>query len=205
MAILSGIKGRIVRNGDTLKKEIKKDILEVLTKSLSAIKRNDITELRELSNHTLHTISVYQDDYSAGIAVLIYSLSKIFERSDLKRFKDWDNFYESCLTNLKNAKESLEKDDVEFYVKSIKSLLGAVRRLETNLGKYIADVFSSAKIHKASRIHEHGISVGRTAELLGVSEWDIMEYIGKTGISDVPFSISKKVNQRIKFTRSLFK
>jgi hypothetical protein len=60
-----------------------------------------------------------------------------------------------------------------------------------------------SKISKGSRLYEHGISIGRTAKLLGVSKWDLMQYAGKTGIHEVVSGIN--VGERIKYAKSLFK
>ena len=36
-----------------------------------------------------------------------------------------------------------------------------------------------ASINKASRIYEHGISLGKTAQLLGITQWELTEYTGQ--------------------------
>ena len=53
-------------------------------------------------------------------------------------------------------------------------------------------------IKKASRIYEHGISMQKTAKLLGISIWELAEYSGQTGISNVNLSITLDVKERIK-------
>ena len=60
-------------------------------------------------------------------------------------------------------------------------------------------------VSKKAEVKPYGISIGKTAELLGVSKWDLMEYIGRTGIYDMGESISMNMEERIKFTRSLSK
>ena len=60
-------------------------------------------------------------------------------------------------------------------------------------------------INKASRIYEHGISMQRTAELLGISEWELSEYAGRTGISDVNLSITMDIKTRIEKAMELFR
>lgn len=187
-----------------MEEEVKKDILEVLRKSLEAIKKEDIVNLRELSNHTLHDASIYQDDYSTTIAIIIYSLSKIFERVSYREYKSWGMFYKNILEFFDKAIKALENNDIENYEAVVHNMFNAVYNLEPKLRDYIIAVFQGAKIHKASRLHEHGISVGRVAEILGLSEFEIMDYLGKTGIADVEFSITKNIKERIKFVRSIF-
>jgi len=53
-------------------------------------------------------------------------------------------------------------------------------------------------------LYEHGLSIGKTAELLGINKWELMEYAGRTGISDVQENITISMKDRIKFVRGLF-
>lgn len=184
--------------------QAKQDILNVVKEALIAVEKNDAVKLRELSNQTLHSSSIFQDENSITIAVLCYALSKIFERINYKEYKDWNIFYTICLVNLKNAKESLEKDNLSLYQNSIKNILNVIDKLSSNLKKYIKEVTEQAQIAKGSRLYEHGISIGRTVELLGISKWELMNYSGKTGIFDVEENISMSIDKRIKFARSLF-
>lgn len=188
-----------------MQKEVKKDILNILKKSIKLIKENNTTKLKELSNHTIHDASIFQDNYSTQTAVLIYALAKIYERTRYKQFKTWPLFNKTVKETIKKATISLEKDNLQDYEKSIQNLLSIINKLEHKLKNYIKEVIEKAKIHKASRIHEHGISVEKTASILGISEWELMDYIGSTGIPDMPHSVTKNVIDRIKYTRSIFK
>lgn len=188
-----------------MQKEVKRDILNILKKSLKLIKDNDTTKLKELSNHTIHDASIFQDDYSTQTAVLIYALAKIYERIRYKQFKTWPLFNKTVRETIKKATTFLEKEDLQNYEKVMQNLLTTIDKLENKLSNYIKEVIEKAKIHKASRIHEHGISVEKTSSILGISEWELMDYIGGTGIPDMPYSITKDVIDRIKYTRSLFK
>ena len=187
-----------------MEEKVKKDILAVLKKSLIAIRKEDMGGLKDLSDNVIHNASVLQDEYSISIAVIIYSLAKIFERVRYRKYKDWDMFQRNTLNELTNARRSLEQDDVESYEHSLHSLLQVIDRLGKKFRKYIIDVMNKAKISKASRMHEHGISVGKTAELLGVSEWELMDYIGDTGIADIPLNITMSAKTRLKIARRIF-
>ena len=79
----------------------------------------------------------------------------------------------------------------------------AIEKLSGKLKNYIQDVFRSAEINKASRIYEHGISMEKTARLLGVSLFELARYSGEKE-DDIPESITVSVRQRIKFAMELF-
>ena len=109
------------------------------------------------------------------------------------------------MTNLEGAITNLGKDNIEGFQDNINNILNIIDKLESHLKNYIQEVIEKAKIHRASRIHEHGISVERTAKLLGISSWELMDYIGKTGISDVELSQTKTAKERLKLVREIFK
>ncbi len=173
-------------------------ILKRIIEILSVKEEKDVSEIRRLSNHTIHNASVFQDGTSVSIAILVYSLSKIIER------KQWRLDYESIVSLFQSAEKFLERKNFEEYNKIIKKLFALVSNIDSKLKLYIEEVINQAEIKKGSKLYEHGISLGRAAEVLGISEWELMGYIGKTRLSeDVPDIID--LSTRIKFTRSLFK
>ncbi|MFH1211165.1 MAG: hypothetical protein V1645_04610 [archaeon] len=186
-----------------MRAEIKQDIISIIKEALAAIKQNDTEKLREISDHTIHNASIYQDKNSTSIAVIIYSLSKVFEKHEYKEYKNWKDFYMKCIKNLEQAKYNLTMDQVGRYSTNIKTLFRLISEIEQQLGMFITEVLKQAQIKKASKIYEHGISIGRTAELLGVSQWELMAYTGQTKISEIAPG-TKSVKERLKFTRQLF-
>jgi len=185
--------------------KLKRDILDVLKESLDAIESNNIIKLKDLSNRLIHSSSIMQEDDSILVTVLIYSLSKALERPNYTQFKDWNIFVETCVNNLKKAYYALMKDEFDVYTKSIKEVLNVIDKLESKLKTYIGDVFHNAFIAKGSRLYEHGISVGRTAELLGINQFELMDYIGKTGIADIKEGVTLSASKRLNIARGLFK
>ena len=185
--------------------QIKKDILEILKEGIKAVKEDNVVKLRNLSNQTLHNSSIFQDENAITIAVVMYALGKIFNRSSYLLYKDWKVFYKITLESLENAEKKLINNDEKGYHENIKQILNVINKLSSNLKRYIQETIEEAQVAKGSRLYEHGISIGKTAELLGISKWELMEYAGKTGIYDMKENISMSIQDRIKFTRGLFK
>ncbi len=183
---------------------IKQDVLDVLHHAVSALRREDIKALIELSNMTVHNASIHQDQYSIVVAVLVYSLSKLFERTKYQQYPDWHIFCQDCVTRLSEAEESLLHDDYGKFDQLIHTFLESIKQSDPKLQQYMQDVFLKAKISKASRIYEHGISLGRTAELLGVSQYDLMSYVGKTYVADVQENKTLSVKKRLALARGIF-
>ena len=196
---------KIYLKREKMNENLRNDILSVLKESLEAINLNNIQTLKDLSNRLIHSSSIIQDEDSIIINVLVYSLSKAFERSNYRQFKDWNVFVKNCVDNLKKAHFSLLNNDLVNYRRHIKEILNIIDKLESKLKLYIKDVFHNAYIAKGSRLYEHGISVGRTAELLGINQFELMDYVGKTGIADIKEGVTLDVVKRLNIARGLFK
>jgi len=66
----------------------------------------------------------------------------------------------------------------------------SINFISGNLSNYIKDIFEKARINKAFKLYEHGLSSQQTAELLGISSWDLASYIGQSSISESKHAIS---------------
>ena len=179
---------------------IKKDILAVLTDLIEILKvkeESDLVQIKELSNHVIHNASVFQDEDSISVAILIYALSKIIER------KQRDLDYNRVLSMLNSCISSLNNNEDELFRKSIKDIFNFIRIMDEKLKLYIHEVINQAQIKKGCKLCEHGISIARASEVLGISQWELMHYIGKTTLID-QFSEPVNVSKRLKIARSLF-
>src|SRR3989338_2111182 len=179
---------------------VKVDIVAILSNAIGILnvkEEKDVVELKELSNHVIHNASIFQDEDSISIAILVYSLSKVIERKG----KELD--YNGILFFLNKAKDSLLKDGIDDYRGIIKKLFVVISDMDSKLKLYIGEVINQAQIKKGSKLYEHGISLARAAEILGVSQWELMFYIGKTKISDATEE-GVDVKERLKFARGLF-
>jgi len=179
---------------------VKKDILKVLfdvATILEVEEETDIVELRELSNHTIHNASIFQDEDSVSIAILIYSLSKVIERREGKIN------YNVLLNLITDSKKNLEQDNVDGYRKVIRKLFDFISSIDTKLKFYIEEVINQAQIKKGSKLYEHGISMTRAAEILGISQWELMFYVGKTRLTDAKGGVN--VKERLNYARGLFR
>lgn len=179
---------------------IKKDIIAVLSELAEILKvkeESDIAQIKELSNHVIHNASVFQDEDSVSVAILIYSLSKIIER------KQRDLDYNKVISIVNSCISSLKNNDDNAFRKSIKSIFDFIRNIDAKLKLYIHEVINQAQIKKGCKLCEHGISAARAAEVLGISQWELMHYMGKTTIID-KFSEPIDVSKRLKIARGLF-
>ncbi|PIO04795.1 hypothetical protein COT47_07475 [Candidatus Woesearchaeota archaeon CG08_land_8_20_14_0_20_43_7] len=173
---------------------VREDILKILEGILRIIKSKDLNELRRLSDHTIHGASIFQDEDSIAIAVITYALSKVLVSCDERILQEINN-------EIANAKDELSDGKTSEYKYAIKNLFKIISEINENFRKYIEEVIEYSEIKKGARIYEHGISMARAAEILGVSEWDLMGYVGKTTLIDAEEEDEK---ERLNFARKLF-
>ncbi len=183
----------------------KENILRILREARAAVSKEDVVKIKSLSNQTIHSASVEQDADSIAIAVIIYSLSKIIERKSYVEYKEWPSFYKEYINLIDLALKNLEKDNYEEFRKNINQIREEISALSGRFKDYIQDVFRKAEINKASKIYEHGISLEQTAGLLGITLWELAEYSGQTGLSDIDLSVTLPIKQRIKNAEDMFK
>lgn len=182
--------------------KIKEDILSELNDAIVLIEKKRYEDLLELSNHTIHCASIFQDDDSISIAVLMYALYKVFMRDEMVR-------NDKILKGLKDAVSALNERKWSSYKKNIQALFKLISAMDDKLKLYIEEVITKARIKKGSALVEHGISLGRAAEIMGVSQWELMSYVGKTEMLDKEKGESQKgdtiTKRRLKKARELFR
>jgi hypothetical protein len=179
-------------------KAVRKDIIIALKRAQRHINNQDSKSLKILSEHTIHNASMFQDQDSLSVAVIIYAISKLLERWGFE-----SEYADEARNLLGSAQFSLEQDNIDEYRDKMKKVFEFASSVDKEFRIYIDHVIEKAQVKKGSSIYEHGISAARSAELLGVGQWELLSYIGKTRIHD---SVERfaEVGQRIKFARSLF-
>lgn len=178
--------------------------LSVLEKTQDSLKNKNIFLLKELSNQTINTASSHQDSASITIAVIIYTLSKLVEREDYSKIPSWDKFVKKFNATLDLAIKALNDEKDKAYEKYIDKARQIIESQSIALKPYIQDVLKKASINKASRIYEHGVSIEQTAKLLGITQWELSDYIGGKDLADIKQNQTLSVKQRAKMALEFF-
>ena len=183
----------------------KNHVLEVLENTKEAIKNQDVARLKELSNQTIHTASTEQDTDSITVAIIVYSISKMVERENQDKTGQCSEFCSFSQQQIEKAINSLKSNDENSFRKSLQAIINSVRKLSPDLKRDIENVFRKARINKATKIYEHGISMEQTAELLGITMYELAEYAGQRQDRNVPLFKTKTAKDRIKLAMDFFK
>ena len=183
------------------------DILDVLDNVLLGLKNNDAKHVKEWSNHIIHNASIFQDKHSIKTSIVVYALSKLFEKAkyEQKNKKHWRSFWRDAVRELRTARSTLKKKDVRGFSNSMRKLTRLISIADKEFSEHVQYVLKKARIAKAWKIYEHGVSLGRVAELLDVSEWEAMAYLGKTKSHDYPTLVTEDVKARYEYLKGVLK
>ena len=191
---------------DSSKKENildRQHIIIVLKGIKDSLKKEDAVKLKELSNQTIHCAACNQDSGSTAIGIISYALSKLIERADYKRIKNWQGFIQRFNSSIDLAIKAAEEDNLEAFESHIIRSRTAILSASPNMKKYLEEILRKSSINRASKMYEHGISLGQTAKLLGLTQWEISEFTGQSKTEEYHAS-ALSVKQRAKMALEFF-
>jgi len=180
------------------------NILRIFEGAKKAILKNDTAELKGLSDQTNNTASRTHDPDNITVAVIIYSIGKILERDSYRSYPGWKKFYNNMLVYLDKEINALRENNEDEISKTLGLMRGLIDNLSGKLKTYISDVFRKAQINKASKIYEHGISLEKTASLLGITMFELAGYAGQKQDFASPEEKAESVRERIKIAEGIF-
>jgi predicted transcriptional regulator len=104
-----------------------------------------------------------------------------------------------------NSLVELEKRDVEEFARHLEHIRDLLIDFSPSARQDIQEVLRKAEVNKATKIYEHGISLTKTAHLLGITQWELVDYIGQKSIFDNPLNATIEVKKRAKMAEDFFK
>ena len=159
-----------------MKEEIRQEILHDLTTALRILQTRedqDIEQLRELSDHAIEDIAVQKDLELVSVTVLLYSIYKVFTSFTNEQYKD-------LVKQLGVATKALDAQNLGAYNRCLKILYEIVTKSNAKVQEHLQDVMQAARIKKGASLLQRGLSIGQAAGIMGLSNWDLQQYAGKT-------------------------
>jgi len=175
-------------------------IISALKETVELIKKDDFSGLKELSNKTIGDVSTIQEKHAVRVAVVVYALAKILQRTQ----DSGQSISINVSKRLERAAEYIELDDEEGFDKEMKNIFKQISIRDEKLLMYVQQVIEKANTVKGSKMYGSGISMGKAAQILGINQWDLMSFVGKTRIADAEEDITD-IKKRLLFTKRLFK
>ncbi|MGV8142786.1 MAG: hypothetical protein ACP5NS_04095 [Candidatus Pacearchaeota archaeon] len=184
--------------------EERQHLIEILTKSREALEQQDASKLSELSNTTIHSASVYQHTDFVLVAVITYALSKILERKDKLPIKNWQSFVKEINNHISFSISALQRNNQRQFIIGLEKTKHYLQNFSEIMKPIMQEVLRKASINKASKIYEHGISLAKTTKILGVTPWELSEYLGEREAPHNSLSKTIDIKERIKTTMEFF-
>ncbi len=184
----------------------KENILKILEGTKASIQKGDAVTIKNLSNQTTNTAALTHDPDNIAVAVIVYSISKLLEREGYRKLPGWDEFYNAIFKCIDDAIISIKSNDETKIKENLDCLRNSLIKVSGSLKKHIQDIFRKASINKASRLYEHGISMEKTAHLLGITMFELASYAGQRAeISEAPIVKGIDVKSRINLAMEMFR
>lgn len=182
----------------------KEELLKIIERTRKALQDQDVVRLKELSDESIGSASASQEPHNIALAVIIYSLSKIIEKSAYINKNTWDKFYKGVILEISHSVDAIKKSNEEHLNMRIEGLRKKIEELSGNMKRNIQEVFRKASINKASKIYEGGISMEKTSKLLGITMFDLASYAGSRQDT---YSFKQKISakERIKIAEEIFR
>ncbi len=177
----------------------------VLQQTKHSLKEENPLKLFELSNQKIHSATCVQDIESITLTIIIYALGKLIERKSTLKIKNWNQFVEKIISFIDLAILALQKNNQETYRNYIIKTKTTLESISPTLKQYTKEVIRNACINKGSNIYKHGISLGQTAKILGVTTWELAEYAGQTRIADINYNKTLNEKKRAQIALEFFK
>lgn len=183
--------------------EERDNLIRILRETLKAIDSEDTKKLKQLSDQTIHSASTGKEN-SLILAIVNYSIGKILSRQDYRTLKGWNSFNKIIRNSIKVSINDLENDNEKKFRQDLSMIKKAINKISGKFKRYVKEVFEKAEINKASRIHEHGVSLEKTAKMFGITMFDLQNYSGQTGISEVGLNNTIGIKSRVNFLEDIF-
>ncbi len=137
-----------------------------------------IAAIKALSDKVIHNASIFQDEDSVSIAILMYALSKVLERTHASAIMP------RISSPISNAVTALDRGDDTAFRDAVKKLFQSIRTADEKISLYIEEAINQAQVKKGSKLCAHCISIERASKVLGITQWELLRYIGKTTIME---------------------
>ncbi len=182
-----------------MKEGIKKEVVSVLIKTKEILQKRDPNVsllLKELSDSAIEDVAVQKDMDLISITVFIYSLGKVVQRMPEEELKD-------LIVEIDSAIKQLNASNLGRYNRIVKSMFKIIKHSNAKVKLHLQDVMQAARIKKGMILLGKGLSMGQAAGLMGLSNWDLQSYAGKTTALEVTKETISE-NKRLSFAISLF-
>lgn len=159
------------------------DIRTVLNEAITAIQTKNYSYLGELSMRLNHSITIFQNKEIAICPIVIYSLSKVFDKPQALQHNDFNKFRADVIKNLKFAAVSVLNNEKEYFA-VLESTENMANDFSNKLKLYSDPLYKYARSVLARRAIEHGLSLNSAADIFDIPAWELSKQMGQSNIPE---------------------
>ena len=105
--------------------EEKEHVINLLQEARKAARKGDVITLKELSQKTVHSSLIYQEEEYIIVSVLFYSLSKIIEKGKRYYKENYQNYVDNYIKIIDNSILLLKKNDTKSFKDQLKKIMSS--------------------------------------------------------------------------------
>lgn len=173
-----------------------KDLEEII----KAFENDEISNLRDIGGTLARRGALKSSHTLLEGGAVAYALAKIVQQIHRYPPDLLEDFKKNVLKELK----SCVKAPIGEIDTCLDRILALISEFDNKTGKFVSNLTEKARANKATTVYSSGFSVGKAAQLSGVSKWEIMRYAGSTRLSD-EIGVTKALEHRLKIARELLK
>lgn len=167
---------------------------------IRGFERGEIDHLRKIGGKLARRGALKSSHTLLEGGAIAYALAKVVQHRHRHTPDELENLKKAVLEELKLCiGATIEEMDTHFD-----KILDIITEFDKKTGKFISNLTEKARANKATTAYSSGLSVGKAAQLAGVSEWEILRYSGNTKLSE-EIGITKHLHTRLKVARELLK
>jgi len=151
------------------------NIEKYLIKSINCLKNRDVKGLRKIAADATDDAAVEQHRETILISLIDYSLSKILSKL---HYDMPESLVNGIMENMQKTIDSPDEEKLKYLELIEKDIIG----FDAQHGNYENNIMDKARIKKAAKLYEKGLSLRQAADIAGASSSEVQDFVGKSKI-----------------------
>lgn len=139
-------------------------------------------KIRDMSDEILREAVLAEDGQLTDLSLICYAVFKISSKSTIRRSENWEPFKKEMLGMMRRAEE--KPNTKEELGALLQDIIGMVSKFYDDYGLYVENVVHKARLKQGLRAYAMGLSLGRSADMVGVSKGELFKYVGATKVGE---------------------
>ena len=179
-------------------------LLDNITRTKNYFKVRNIPKLRSLSNDYTRDLLIYQDALFLDLSLATLLICNVLEKPRFWKYDDWLRIVFKIEEQLDICIKQIKSKDIKSLRNTLNSILNLACSVDDKDRRFVENIMIHGRVKIGSTLYAQGLSIGRAAELSGVSKEKIFQYSGRTLIND-RFGKTMSIKERVNNVKSIFR